>query len=101
MTRKWVGIQVCGIAKEWQLPMKYSSRPRENVLDLLGGSWSTLIAAAQTGRQAFWMELDPLYCDVIVQRFEQLTGRNAERVVGMESGWENEGSAEESELIRA
>ncbi|KAA0219702.1 MAG: ParB N-terminal domain-containing protein [Phycisphaerae bacterium] len=59
--------------------MQYSSRPRENVLDLFGGSGSTLIAAEQTGRRAFLMELDPLYCDVIVQRWEQFTGRKAER----------------------
>ena len=41
--------------------MQYSSRPGENVLDLFGGSGSTLIAAEQTGRKAFLMELDPLY----------------------------------------
>jgi DNA modification methylase len=59
--------------------MEYSSRPGENVLDLFGGSGSTLIAAEQTGRKAFLMELDPLYCDVIVQRYEQFTGQKAER----------------------
>ena len=59
--------------------MQYSSRPGENVLDLFGGSGSTLIAAQQTGRRAFLMELDPLYCDVIVQRFEKFTGMKAER----------------------
>jgi DNA modification methylase len=58
--------------------MQYSSRPGENVLDLFGGSGSTLIAAEQTGRKAFLMELDPLYCDVIVQRCETFTGRKAE-----------------------
>jgi DNA modification methylase len=58
----------------------YSSRPGENVLDLFGGSGSTLIAAEQTGRKAFLMELDPLYCDVIVTRFEQHTGKKAQRV---------------------
>jgi DNA modification methylase len=57
--------------------MQYSSRPGENVLDLFGGSGSTLIAAEQTGRRAFLMELDPLYCDVIVQRWEQFTGKKA------------------------
>ncbi len=57
--------------------MQYSSRPGENVLDLFGGSGSTLIGAEQTGRRAFLMELDPLYCDVIVERFEKLTGRSA------------------------
>lgn len=60
--------------------MQYSSRTGENVLDLFGGSGSTLIAAQQTGRQAFLMELDPLYCDVIVRRWEQFTGGKAERV---------------------
>src|SRR5207249_5587080 len=59
--------------------LDYSSRPGENVLDLFGGSGSTLIAAEQAGRTAFLMELDPLYCDVIVQRFEQFTGQKATR----------------------
>ena len=53
--------------------------PGENVLDLFGGSGSTLIAAEQTGRRAFLMELDPLYTDVIVTRWEQFTGKKAER----------------------
>lgn len=60
--------------------MQYSSRAGENVLDLFGGSGSTLIAAEQTGRTAYLMELDGLYCDVIVQRWEQFTGKTAERV---------------------
>jgi DNA modification methylase len=38
-----------------------------------------VIAAEQTGRKAFLMELDPLYCDVIVQRYETFTGKKAER----------------------
>ena len=59
--------------------MQYSSRAGENVLDLFGGSGSTMIAAQQTGRKAFLMELDALYCDVIVQRWENFTGRKAER----------------------
>jgi DNA modification methylase len=57
----------------------YSSRQGENVLDLFAGSGSTLIAAQQTRRRAFLMELDPLYCDVIVRRFEQFTGTKPER----------------------
>jgi DNA modification methylase len=58
--------------------MGYSSRPGENVLDLFGGSGSTLIGAEQCGRRAFLMELDPLYCDVIVKRWLQLgDGRTA------------------------
>ena len=57
--------------------MQYSSRPGENVLDLFGGSGSTLIAAQQTGRHAFLMELDPLYSDVIVDRYQRFTGKPA------------------------
>jgi DNA modification methylase len=64
--------------------MKYSSLPGENVLDLFGGSGSTLIAAEQTGRRAFLMELDPLYCDVIIQRFETFAGIQAERMAATE-----------------
>jgi DNA modification methylase len=59
--------------------IQYSSRPGENVLDLFGGSGSTLIACEQTGRRAFLMEIDALYADVIVQRWEQFTGKKAER----------------------
>jgi DNA modification methylase len=57
--------------------MEYSSRKGENVLDLFGGSGSTLIGAEQTGRRAFLMELDRLYCDVIIARWEQFTGQKA------------------------
>ena len=59
--------------------IEYSSKPGENVLDLFGGSGSTMIAAEQTGRHAFLMELDQLYCDVIVTRWEAFTGKKAER----------------------
>lgn len=48
-----------------------------NVLDLFGGSGSTLIGAEQTGRTAFLMELDPKYCDVIVKRWQDFTGKKA------------------------
>jgi DNA modification methylase len=60
--------------------MQYSSRAGERVLDLFGGSGSTLIAAEQTGRRARLMELDALYCDVIVERYEKFTGKKAERI---------------------
>ena len=56
-----------------------SSKPGESVLDLFGGSGSTLIACEKVGRRAFLMELDPVYCDVIVARWEQATGRKAVR----------------------
>jgi DNA modification methylase len=64
--------------------LQYSSRIGENVLDLFGGSGSTLIAAEQTNRKAFLMELDPPYCDVIVERWEKFTGRKAERITANE-----------------
>jgi len=57
--------------------MQYSSRAGENVLDLFGGSGSTLIAAQQTGRRAFLMEIDPAYCDVICDRYQRFTGKPA------------------------
>jgi DNA modification methylase len=57
--------------------LTYSSRQGELVLDLFGGSGSTLIAAERTGRRAFLMELDPLYCDVIVERWQKFTGQQA------------------------
>ena len=59
--------------------IQYSSRPEENVLDLFGGSGSTLIACEQTDRRAFLMELDALYCDIIVARWERFTGKKAKR----------------------
>jgi DNA modification methylase len=60
--------------------IQYCSRPGEVVLDLFGGSGSTLIAAEQTGRKAYVMEIDRHYCDVIVRRYEQFTGKKAERL---------------------
>ena len=60
--------------------VQYSSKPGEAVLDLFGGSGSTLIASEQTGRKAFLMEIDPLYADVIVQRWEKFAGKKAERI---------------------
>jgi DNA modification methylase len=60
--------------------MQYSSLAGENVLDLFGGSGSTLIAAEQTGRNAYLMELDTLYADVIVNRWERFTNKKAQRI---------------------
>jgi DNA modification methylase len=54
-----------------------SSKGSDIVLDLFGGSGSTLIAAEKTGRKARLMELDPKYCDVIVKRWEDFTGKKA------------------------
>ena len=55
----------------------YSSRRGENVLDLFGGSGSTLMACEETQRHAFLMELDAPYADVIVMRWQNATGRDA------------------------
>jgi DNA modification methylase len=57
--------------------IQFSSLTGENVLDLFGGSGSTMIGAEQTGRRAFLMELDTLYCDVICDRFQRFTGKPA------------------------
>jgi DNA modification methylase len=54
-----------------------SSKKGQLVLDLFGGSGSTLIACEKTSRQARLMELDPRYCDVIVKRWQQFTGKTA------------------------
>jgi len=55
--------------------LQYSTVSGENVLDLFGGSGSTLIGAERTGRRAYLMELDPLYADLIVDRFQRFTGQ--------------------------
>ena len=54
-----------------------SSDKEQNVLDLFGGSGTTMIAAEQTGRNAYIMELDPRFVDVIVKRWENFTGEKA------------------------
>lgn len=57
-----------------------SSKKDEIVLDLFGGSGTTMIACEQTNRKAFIMELDPRYCDVIVDRWEKFTNQKAELI---------------------
>ena len=54
-----------------------SSNKGDNVLDLFGGSGTTMIAAEQTGRSCYLMELDPRFVDVIVRRYETFTGEKA------------------------
>jgi DNA modification methylase len=75
--------------------LSYSSRPGETVLDLFAGSGSTLIAAEQLGRKALLLEIDPLYCDVIVSRWEGFTGQKAQRSTSQGSG--NAGSRRKRE----
>lgn len=59
-------------------PIKNSSVVNCIVLDLFGGSGSTLIACEQLNRICYMMELDPIYVDVIIKRWETLTGQKAE-----------------------
>ena len=62
-----------------EIAIEHSSKTGDVVMDLFGGSGTTLIACEKTGRKARLMELDPKYCDVIVKRWEEFTGRKAER----------------------
>jgi DNA modification methylase len=61
-----------------QRAVENSSEVNGIVLDLFGGSGSTLIACEKTARDCRMMELDPKYCDVIIQRWEEFTGKKAE-----------------------
>lgn len=87
---KWAGI--FGTEKEFdrkrvhptQKPTKLAawflekySKENDNVLDLFGGSGSTLIACEQLNRKCYMMELDPKYVDVIIKRYEKFTGKKA------------------------
>lgn len=60
----------------------YSMTDKQVVVDLFGGSGSTMIACEKTNRQARLMELDPKYCDVIVKRWEDFTGQKAVLING-------------------
>lgn len=60
--------------------IKTSSRENEIVLDVFGGSGSTLIACEQLNRTCYMMELDPHYCDVIIARWEKLSGGTAVKI---------------------
>lgn len=57
-----------------------STKEKDIVLDLFGGSGSTMIACEQLNRKNYTMELDPHYCDVIIARWEKLTGKKAVKV---------------------
>lgn len=62
------------------MAISHSSKENDTVLDLFGGSGSTLIACEQLNRKCFMMELDEHYCEVIIQRWESLTGKKAELI---------------------
>jgi len=59
-----------------------SSKEGDIILDSFGGSGTTIVACEQLGRKARLMELDPHYCDVIIARWEKLTGQKAEKLEG-------------------
>jgi site-specific DNA-methyltransferase (adenine-specific) len=60
--------------------IKNSSKAGDNILDLFGGSGTTIIACEQNNRNAYTMEYDPKYVDVIIKRWETLTGEKAEKI---------------------
>lgn len=60
--------------------MKNSTRANDIVLDNFGGSGTTIMAAEQLARTCYMMELDPIYCDVIIKRWEEYTGEQAEHL---------------------
>jgi DNA modification methylase len=62
-------------------PIENNSSPGQAVYDPFLGSGTTIIAAEMTGRVCYGLEIDPKYCDVIVQRWENFTGKKAERPV--------------------
>ena len=69
-----------------------SSRKGDTVGDIFGGSGTTLIACEQLGRRCRMMELDPHYADVIIDRWEKFTGKEAVRDEGVDMEKENKGS---------
>ena len=62
--------------------IKNSSQKEENVLDLFGGSGSTLITCEQLNRKCYMMEYDPIYVDTIIKRWEDYTGQKAVKLNG-------------------
>lgn len=63
-----------------EIPIKNHTRPGEGVIDPFLGSGSTLIACEKTNRKCYGMEIDPHYCDVILKRWEQFTGKQAVKI---------------------
>ena len=59
------------------IPIQNNTEMGDIIYDPFGGSGSTLIACEQTQRKCYMMELDPKYCDVIINRWEQYTGKKA------------------------
>lgn len=66
--------------KLFDYQIQNNTNPGDKVLDLFGGSGTTLIACEQNDRESYLMELDPKYCDVIINRWENLTGETAKKI---------------------
>jgi len=69
------------------------------ILDPFGGSGTTMLAAEQTGRKSILVELDPHYCDVILTRFEQMTGINPELICSLDESTDNTSDLANAEQI--
>ena len=75
--------------------LENSTKENDCVLDVFGGSGSTLIACEQLNRNCYMAELDPVYCDVIIERWENFTGRKAE-LISTELEGNDDGKTEEA-----
>lgn len=71
--------------KMFDYEIKCNTKTGENILDLFGGSGTTIMACEQNGRNAFVMEYDPKYVDVIIDRWEQFTGEKAVLLNGQDA----------------
>ena len=60
--------------------LNHGSRKDDIIYDGFGGSGSTLIACEKTNRKCYMMEIDPEYCSVILERWENLTGKKTEKI---------------------
>ena len=74
-----------------------SSARRDIVLDAFLGSGTTVIAAERTGRRCYWIELDPIYVDTIIRRWQAYTGASARHAITDQSFAEIEASRKESD----
>ena len=61
-------------------PMRRCTKPGDLILDLFGGSGSTLIAAEQLKRKAYLIEIDPIFCEVCLKRYEQFSQRKPKKI---------------------
>lgn len=61
-------------------PIKRTTKVNDLILDLFGGSGSTMISAEQLGRRVYLMENDPIFCQVIINRWKEFTGKKAIKI---------------------